>query len=156
MTKPFKLILFLLLILVISSSAQTIELKIKDVGIGATYRKVLQNFGKPVSIKKNEKFPCDDGKVITLNYSGLSFKLTEGLENRHFSVALVNITSNRFSVSGIKIGAAIKDVMKKFGSIELKKENGLDVLNYFITDGYAYLYFKNEKLTRISWELNVC
>ena len=156
MMKLFSSIFFILGVLIFNSSAQIIDLKIKDVGIGTNYSEVLRKLGKPLSNQTDGTFPCEDGKVITLNYSGLSLKIIEDFDSKNFFVASVNLTSNKFSVSEINIGATVKEVKTKFGDVEIETEKGTDVLSYFIDDGYAYFYFTNGKLRRVSWELNVC
>lgn len=95
--------------------------------------------------------------MLTLRYSGLVVKLIEGSGGRNFFVASMEVTSPKWITSGITVGASIKDVRERFGqNNELSKEKGLNTLPYFIKDGYANFYFRNKRLVKMAWELNVC
>jgi hypothetical protein len=155
-----KKIIFLVLIFLISSTnilSQNIELlEVKGIKIGTSYSDVLEKLGKPKSVVEGGEFPCDSGKFWTVRYSGLIFKILEGNEGNEKFVAEVNVESDKWSVSGIKIGESIEGVKAKFGESELMKEEDFDMLGYINGDGYSYFYFKDNKLVKIIWELNTC
>jgi hypothetical protein len=156
--KPFLLpILFVFLAVPLAVFAETIDLKVKGVGIGTPYSTVVTKLGKPLSSKKGGSFPCDQGKpMLILRYSGLVIKLIEDNNNQYF-VASMEVTSPKWTASGITIGANIREVQKRFGqNNNLSKEKELENLPYFIEDGYARFYFRNKKLVKVAWELNVC
>jgi hypothetical protein len=155
--KRFFLILFVAFVLSLPAPAQTIDLQVGGVEIGTTYPTVIQKLGKPVSKKKGGIVPCgsNDETLLTLRYRGLALELTEGLSGKFF-VFTAKVTSPKWSVSGIRVGASVEDVKKKFGSGELTKEKGLEYLSYYITDGYANFVFQNNKLVKVDWELNLC
>lgn len=136
--------------------AQTIEFKIKDVGIGTPYKNVLRQLGKPLSDKKGGENPCGGAKRI-LRYSGLKITLDES-ENKQNIVVLIEVTSARWELSTrIKVGATLNNVQNKFNeSGELTKESGFDVLTYLDGDGAVTFYFRNKKLVKIIRDLNLC
>ncbi|HLM02313.1 MAG TPA: hypothetical protein VK400_14775 [Pyrinomonadaceae bacterium] len=142
----------------LTASAQTIDLKVKGVGIGTTYSTVLGKLGKPLSSRKSGSFPCDQGNPsLTLRYSGLVIELIQDNDNRYFFVASMKVTSPKWITSGIRTGESIKGVQKRFGQNNKPgKDAGLENLPYYIKDGYANFYFRNKKLVKIAWELNVC
>jgi hypothetical protein len=140
----------------LTASAQTIELKVNGIEIGAYYSTVLKKLGKPLSKKKGGSFPCDDDRMMTMRYAGLILKLIPDNNNRYF-VAAMEVTSRKWVTSGIMVGANIKDVQRRFGRNDKpRKEKVSENLPYFIKDGYANFYFRNKKLVRINWELNAC
>jgi hypothetical protein len=148
-------LLFLLLVLPLSVLAQTKELQVKGIKVGTYYSSVVRKLGKPLSFKKNGEYPCDSGTIRTARYSGLTIDFIESYNNQRLFVARVNITSPRWLVSGITVGANLKDVLVKFVG-KLRKENGFKVLGSGNSDGYSYFYFKKNRLVKISWELNPC
>ena len=155
--KRLFLIYFIMLASLLAVSAQqTIDLQINGVGIGATEAAVVQKLGKPSSKKKGGIVPCYNGDtLLTLRYPGLVLELTEDLSGNFF-VFTTTVTSPKWSVSGINIGANVNEVQKKFGNGKIMKEEGLEYLSYYITDGYANFVFKKKKLIKIDWELNLC
>lgn len=58
--------LSLIIILPLATSAQTNDLKVNNVEVGTWYSTAINNLGKPIRIINEGKFPCDDGKMITL------------------------------------------------------------------------------------------
>jgi len=154
--KQLFFILFVAFALSITASAQRIDLQVNGVEVGATEAIVVQKLGKPSSRKKGGIVPCHDGEtLLTLRYPGLVLELAEDI-NGNFTVFTVTVTSPKWSVSGISVGASVEDVRKKFGSGKLTKEKGLVYLSYYITDGYANFVFQNNKLVKVDWELNLC
>ncbi len=147
----------MLFILPTNLLAETIDLKVKGVTVGASYKTVLRRLGKPLSGKKGGTNPCGNTK-LTLRYSGLVIKLDDDGSGRNFTVISIESTSPKWSVaSGISIGANLKKVQTKFGKTEKPiKELGLEKLSYFIQDGYANFYFRSKKLVKVIWELNLC
>ena len=135
---------------------QTIKLEVKGVDIGTSYQDVLSQLGKPLSSKKRGTNPCGGAK-LTLRYSDLTVNLDPDADEQNFIVVLIEVTSPKWEVSGISIGASLEEARAKFGkSSELRKENGLNYVSYFVTDGYANFYFRNNKLVKVNWELNLC
>ena len=154
--KHFFSILFIAFALSITASAQEIiDLQVNGVGIGATDTEVILKLGKPTSRKKGRMNECVGGEPLTLRYPGLVLELSEDMDDK-FTVLTVTVTSPKWSVSGISIGASVNQVRKKFGDSKLTKEKGLEYLNYSISDGYANFVFRKKTLVEIYWELNLC
>jgi len=155
--KRFLFILIIAFALSLTASAQTIDLQVKGVEIATPYSTVIQKLGKPLSEKKGGEFPCDNSDMLTLRYKGLIVRLIEANDGTGFIVGSVSITSAKWSISGVNIGASIKDIQTRFGQSEVEtKESGLENLSYGMAEGFANFYFRNNKLVKVSWEFNIC
>ena len=133
------------------------ELKINKVELGSKYVKVIQQIGKPLQIEKREYDNCGDGFRKSLKYAGLEISFISDEKGRDFTVASMNVTSSKWSVSGISIGADIKDVQTKFKNFHTQtNKDGLDILYFGNEDGWINFSFKDDKLVKISWEYNFC
>ena len=155
--KHLFLISFLVFALSLAVSAQeTIDLQVNGVGVYTTEATVIKKLGKPLSRKKGD-FPCDEGGAIILRYKGLIIRLIEANNEKGFIVGSVSVTSANRSVSSVKIGTGIKDIQTRFGQSEAETEkSGLKKLSYGMTEGFAYFYFRNNKLVKVYWEFNIC
>jgi hypothetical protein len=132
------------------------ELRINGIGLGTSHSTVLRQLGKPLQSRKTGVFPCGDLEK-TLRYSGLIIKLEKDSESQDYKVVAIEITSNKWSVSGISVGANINDVQAKFKYRHHKtKEPGLVGLHYGNGDGGTSFYFRNNKLVSIDLEYNWC
>jgi len=156
MKKILLLTLFFLIAFTVDISAQMVELNLNGISIGTTRKDVFKKLGKPLSSKINGEFPCNNGKKLVTKYSGLTFEMIADESETDFFVANVIVTSEKWTVSGIRIGASLEEVKDKFGNKKVRKEEGFDVLSYPNAEGYANFFFKKNKLVKISWELNVC
>ena len=137
--------------------AQTIELDVNGVNIGSSYAAIIEKLGRPSSVKKGGIVPCSDGSDrIILRYPGLVLMLETNESGENFGVYDIKVTSNKWSVSGLKIGTSKNGLLTKFGGGREVQENGNPYLAYFITDGYARFRFKHNRLTEAAWELNFC
>jgi hypothetical protein len=137
---------------------QAIKLEVKRVDIGASHKTVIRRLGKPLSSKKGGTNPCG-GTKLTLRYSGLTVTLDSvDTDGQNFIVVSLEVASPKWEVaSGIRTGASLQDVRSKFGqSSELRKKKGMYYVSYFVTDGYANFYFRNKKLVKVEWDLNLC
>lgn len=133
------------------------ELKVNGIELGTPNSKVLKQFGKPLQNKKIYSDACGNGFRKILKYSGITVELISGEKDRKFIVASVEVTSSKWSVSGIFVGADIKDVQAIFNrTYSQESKSGTDTLFYGNGDGWINFYFKNNKLIKISWEYNFC
>jgi hypothetical protein len=155
MRKSLLFILCIIFILPLAISGQTNSFKIKGVEVGTWYSTAIRKLGKPISDKTGGNYPCDDGKMKTVRYNGLVLKFVESYPGKNFFVASMEITSSRWTVSGIRIGATLKDVQAKFSG-EVRNEDGSEIYGGFIKDGYLNFFFKNGRLVRITSEENLC
>lgn len=140
-----------------TAAQETIDLQVNGVGVYTPYSTVVQKLGKPLSEKKGGDFPCNEGGALTLRYKGLIVKLIEANDGTGFIVGSISITSAEWSISGVNIGASIKDIQTRFGQSEVEtKESGLENLSYGMAEGFADFYFRNNKLVKVYWEFNIC
>ncbi len=132
-------------------------MQINGVGVYTPYSTVIQKLGKPLSEKKDGEFPCENGETLTLRYKGLIVRLIEANDGTGFFVGSISVTSAKWSISGVNIGASIKDIQTKFGQSKVEtKESGLKNLSYGMAEGFADFYFRNNKLVEVYWEFNIC
>ena len=131
-------------------------LRINGIGLGTPRSTVVRQLGKPLQSKRTGSFPCGDLEM-TLRYSGLIIKLERDSESRNYNVVSIEVTSAKWSVSGISVGANIKDVQAKFKYRYHKtNESGLEGLHYGNGDGGTSFYFRDNKLVSIDMEYNWC
>lgn len=147
MKKIILLTLFFLITFTVDISAQMVELNLNGIGIGTTRKDIFKKLGKPLSSQINGEFPCDNGKKLVTKYSGLTFEMIADENETDFFVATVIVTSPKWTVSGIQIGASLEEVKNKFGNQKARKEEGFDVLSYPNGDGYAIFFFKKNKIS---------
>ncbi len=140
--------------------AGEIDLRINGVGLGTKEATVLRKLGKPSSSKKGGIVPCSDGSaLLTLRYPGLVIELARDEDEQDFSVFTMRVTSPKWTLSGINVGANINDVQTKFGQPYHKtKESKLLGLHYNTkgNGGAASFYFQDNKLVGVDWEINFC
>ena len=158
--KPFLfLVLLFIFTLPATALAEEIDLRINGIGLGTSETVVLRKIGKPLQIKKGEFNECGGGYEKTFRYSGLEIQLLSDDKRRNFTVIAMEVTSPKWLVSGIKVGADAKDVQTKFGaSLETREEAGLQSWSYVNkgNDGFTGFYFQGNKVVKISWESALC
>jgi len=138
---------------------EEIDLRINDIGLGISESKILQRLGKPLQNKKGEFNECGYGFEKTFRYSGLGIELLGNDKGRNFTVIAMEVTSPKWLVSGIRVGADAKDVLAKFGEpLEKRTESGVESWSYVNkgNDGFAGFYFRDNKLVKILWESAIC
>jgi hypothetical protein len=125
------------------SNAQVINPRINSLDIGAKYRAIVKKFGRPISDRRGGEVPCG-GAMRSLRYNGLILSLEVGDANP-LGLYKVEVTSPKWTVSGLRIGVSRREVISKFGRGP-----------YFIKDGYARFHYKRNKLIKMEWEFNFC
>ena len=138
------MLLGIILSAVYGFNAQVINPRIKGLSIGSKYKDIVKNLGRPISDKLGGNVPCGGDTMRTLFYKGLVLRLEVG-GTRPLGLYKVEVSSPKWSVSGLRIGARRIDVVKKFGPGP-----------YFISDGYARFQFKRNRLLKMEWEFNFC
>ncbi|MBS1793901.1 MAG: hypothetical protein JSS81_08600 [Acidobacteria bacterium] len=137
--------------------AGPLDLRVRGVGVGTSYKTLLKKLGRPAARRTGGTFPCDEeGVMMTLEYDGLTVKLIRGSKRRYF-VAAMTVTGAGRTVSGARIGMRTAAVRKLFGreqSSDRTKES--ETLAYYIADGFARFVFRAGRLVRVEWELNLC
>lgn len=162
------LLCILLGLLTFTVSAQQkrgeIDLKINGVGLDSTYLSVINRLGKPLQ-KKHEKTSAElacsgaDEKHLTLFYADLEVKLLGVGKSDRMAVVEIEVKSNTWNASGIKIGADIKDVKAKFGEpYEENKSSNKSILYYVSkgNSGFVNFEFLNNKLVKILIKETLC
>jgi hypothetical protein len=154
-------ILFVHFTFQLSVSAQTSDFKIKGIGIGSSNSTLFKRLGRPLSSKEGGIVPCSDGsKLLTLKYQGLVIELSNNSNERNFTVFSINVTSQNWLISGIRIGSSLNNVKAKLGQpYHQTTESGLQGLHYNNNkgiDGAASFYFQNKKLKKVELYLNYC
>jgi hypothetical protein len=141
------------------AQAKEIDLRVNNVGLGTSQSTVLRRLGKPLQSRKTEFNDCGDGFEKNFSYSGLKTTVLSDNKGKNFTAVSFEVSSPKWSVSGIKIGADRKSVRAKFGEpLEIKNESGLESWSYVNkgNDGFAGFYFRNNKLVKIAWESVLC
>lgn len=127
----------------IGINAQVINPRISGLRIGSNYREIVKKLGKPLSDKRRGEVPCGDA-MRTLVYPGLVLRLEVG-GIKPLGLYKIEVSSPKWLVSGLRIGARRSEVLKKFGSEPR-----------FIKDGYAHFHYKRNRLAKMEWEFNFC
>jgi hypothetical protein len=129
------------------------DIKVNGVGLGASYREVIRKLGKPSRDYTVEADECVGGQSRYLVYKGLTVEMhARSSDPKDFYVGQLEVTSSRWNVSGVRIGASPASIRKKFGPSELQNgdKKGEKVLPYFLkAPGNLYFHFRRGRLARI-------
>jgi hypothetical protein len=152
-------ILFVLIVAAGNSFGQQfIRVKTKGIEVGTSKANVLRRIGRPVSIRKGAEYPCAV-RSVDMRYGGLLLEMLESEldgEKGKLFVARMTITSRKWVVNGIRIGASASAVRTRFGAASWYKDRLGQFLGYNIGDGSANFYFSRGRLVKIVSELNAC
>ena len=141
------------------------KLRLNGVGLGSTYGQVKKALGKPSSESKPRKEECSGGRERAVDYAGAHFWFLDGSGNdrKTFSVVSFDVTSPKYSVSGIKVGDSQLTVRRILGSkftSETNDEEGTTRWVYGIGDedgpGWTNIKFRKGKVVSISSSYTVC
>ena len=128
-------------------------IKVNGVGLGASYREVIRRFGKPSRDYTVEADECVGGQSRYLVYNGLTIEMHPSGENaKAFQVGQIEVTSARWNISGVRVGASPAAIRKKFGPSEFQNgdQKGEKFIPYFLNaPGNLYFYFRRGKLVRV-------
>jgi hypothetical protein len=141
-----------------------IDLRVKGVGSGTSYSTVVRKFGKPQR-SKTPKFKaskaCSNSAEthLTLYYSGLEITLLGDGRGSNLDVYSIQINSKRWIVSGISLGADIKEIERRFGTPDSKAEKNGETIFYYVTKenlGVVNFYFRNSNLVKVLMTETLC
>ncbi len=127
---------------------QEVDLKINGIGSGSSYNAVLAKFGKPTKqkIERTEKeLSCVDADETyrRLEYPGLEVELLELRGSRESKVVAFNITSTKWSASGVRIGRTPGQVAKLFGKANsTNREAGKMIYSYVTPGNLGWVHFE--------------
>jgi hypothetical protein len=164
------LILFTLLaIAAAAASAQSVDpapLKINGaVGLDSSYAQIVKSLGKPVKETKAVHEECAGGREKTVKYAGLELGFMDAASNdsKTFELVSFNVSSAKYTVSGVKVGDTEATVRAKFGkkfTIDKDAAKGETYWTYEMSDrdgpGQTTISFKNGKVNSISSSLMMC
>ena len=167
--KIMKLFLFFVLLIFFTLPAfgqeyREVDLRVNGVGSGTSYSAVVRKLGKPLRSKK-EKYAADSAcsglaeTHLTLFYSGLEITLLGDGRGRNLDVYSIEVTSKKWSASGVSLGADAKDVLTKFGEPNSKEEKSGETVYYYVTKdnlGTVRFYFRSNKLVRVGMTETLC
>ena len=152
--------------LVSAQTVNTAKLKINGkVGLDSTYAQVVAALGKPAKETKPGPEECTGGHEKSVEYAGLSFYFMDGpsRSKKTFLVMGFNVTSPKYTVSGIKIGDTEAVVRQKFGSkftTDTDRSTGETAWQYEIGEkdgpGWTTIIFKKGKVVNIGSAYTVC
>jgi len=141
-----------------------VDLRISGVGSGTSYSAVISKFGRPVS-KKSERTSRDlsctgsDLTDLTLRYSGLEIGLIGDGRGRNLKVVKIVVTSNRWQASGIRVGFAPREIIRRFGEPNSRANRGGRVTYHYVTPGNlggVSFEFRNGRLVKIVMSETLC
>lgn len=169
--KYFSLILILFITLFAASFAfgQAIDpakIKVKGIGLDSTYAQVIKALGKPVKDGKATEEGCIGAFEKEVEYAGLSIYFMDGdsKDGKTFEVKGFEVTSAKWSVSGVKVGDAESVVREKFGSSFTSSDDpdGQGDKAWFYefneegSPGFLTFVFKDGKVIHINASYQVC
>jgi hypothetical protein len=141
-----------------------IDFRVNGIGSGISYSTVIRKLGKP-NQTKTEKFKAEyacsnsDETHLTLFYSGLKVTFLGDGKGQNLSVYSIEITTDKWTASGIKIGATEKQIQTRFGTSNSKDKKSGETIFYYVTKenlGGVNFYFRNNKLVRAIMTETLC
>jgi hypothetical protein len=141
-----------------------VDLRVNGVGSGTSYATVVRKLGKPLRSKK-ERYAADSAcsgsaeTHLTLFYSGLEITLLGDGRGRNLDVYSIEVTSKKWSASGVTLGANINDVRTKFGAVDEETSESNQTILYYVTKGNlgtVRFYFQNNKLVKVGMTETLC
>jgi len=165
-----KLGLVLLVFVVTPLFGQTVnpaKLKINGViGLDSTYAQAIKLLGKPRKETKPVTSECTGDREKSVDYDGLSFYFADGPgpSKRTFRVMSFDITSPKYTASGVKLGDTEAVVKGKFGkrfTVDADTATGEKTWRYEISErnggpGGTTVTFKNGKVVSIGTGFMLC
>jgi hypothetical protein len=152
-----------------TAAAQTVNparLKINGaVGLDSSYAQIVRSFGKPVKETKAVHEECAGGREKTVKYAGLELGFMDAAskDGKTFELVSFNVTSSKYTVSGIKVGdteAAVRAKLSKKFTIDKDAATGETSWTYEMSDsegpGQTTITFKNSRVNSISSSLMMC
>jgi hypothetical protein len=159
----------LMAVAAMAAAAQTVSparLKINGaVGLDSSYAQIVKSLGKPVKETKAVHEECAGGREKTVKYAGLELGLMDAAskDGKTFELVSFNVTSSKYTVSGLKVGdteAAVRAKLGKKFTVDKDAAKGETYWIYEMSDrdgpGQTTISFKNGKVNGISSALMMC
>ena len=138
------------------------KLRFNGVGLGSTYGQVRKALGKPSRETKPQSEECVGGLEKNVTYQGAAFTFMDS-GTKTFKVMSFEVTSPKYSVSGIKVGDTQLTVRRVLGSkftAGAGDVKGTTEWSYEIGDedgpGWTTVTFKKGMVVSISSSYAVC
>ena len=134
--------------------------KVNGLALGATVKQVIAKFGRPISDKLQPRNECTGTRLRTMTYPGLIVELDES--EKTYYVFSFTVTSPKYDVSGIRIGAAQTAVANIFGTRGRTIENPRTGPEWYYsmdeedTAGGTNFIFRRGKLAKITTSYMIC
>lgn len=151
---------------VFGQAVNTAKLKINGtVGLDSTYAQVVKAFGKPSKETKPMAEECTGGHEKSVEYAGLTFYFMDGSSRSRkvFEVMSFEVSSSKFTVSGVKVGdseAVVKRIFGRKFTVDTDAETGEKNWYYEIGEaegpGMTTITFKNGRVVNIHSAYMVC
>ena len=136
------------------------NLRFNGVGLGSTYGQVKKALGKPSRETKPKSEECVGGQERDVYYDGASlFFMDQG--TRNFELVAFEVTSPKYSVSGLKVGDSQLTVRRVLGNkfrSEADQTAGTTTWTYEMEGetGSAVITFKKGKVVKIESGFLMC
>lgn len=148
------------------SSAQKSDpakMSFKGIKVGSTYAQVVKALGKPKTDGPAKDEGCIGFQEKEVEYDGVSFYMMNGDSKgrKTFEVKSFTVTSDKYVVSGIRVGDDENSVRIKLGRGYVESDDdemeGARVWSYeFDAPGYTTIKFKDGKVISISSMWLIC
>ena len=168
LTRTF-IILSVLTVAAASAPAQALNparLKINGaVGLDSTYAQIVKSLGKPVRETKAVNEECAGGREKSVKYAGLELGLMDAAskDGKTFELVSFEVTSAKYTVSGLKVGDTEATVRAKLGkkfTVDKDAAKGETSWTYEMSEndgpGQTTITFKKGKVNSISSALMMC
>jgi hypothetical protein len=146
------------------TGAKSLLLSVNGVTLGTSHKSVLKKLGKPTRDTIGEINECNESRSREITYPGLRLLLYEDAPRSGvFSVGEIEVTSWRWNISGIRIGAIDQTVVKRFGkAYSHGPGEGSNVITWFYAiseadgPGMTNLDFRKGRLIRVYTAYALC
>lgn len=146
------------------TEAKSLLLSVNGVALGTSHKSVLKKLGKPASDVIGEINECNDSRSREMSYPGLRLTLYEEKTGSGiFYVGEFEVTSRRWNVSGVKIGANTSTIAKRFGkALSDETERGTAERTWFyeiperVGPGMINFDFRKGRLVRVYAGYTLC
>lgn len=141
-----------------------IDLKVRGIGSGTPYSKVIRTLGNPIS-RREETTPaavsCSDADEIEimLRYPGLTVTLIGDEKGRNLGVVRISVTEDRWAASGIRVGARERDIVRRFGEPNSRVRKSERTYFHYVTPGNlgnVILTLRHGRLAHIMMSETLC
>ena len=163
-TSSFILLILLTLPVLGQENLREVNLHVRGIGSGSPHSTVLRTLGKPLRRKITRtaaSLSCSGSAEthLRLSYSGLQVSLLGDGRGRNPEVYSIEVTSPKWTASGIRIGASREEVQNKFGEPNYRTEESGETVFYYVTQGNlggVNFNFRNNKLIKVAMTETLC